>query len=592
MANFHGRTKALTITIIIATISPYQALVRAGHRLKQLKQVHAHLIISGAHRNLSLFTKLTILACSSPSSIKYAKKLSLAIPNPDSYLFNSLIRISSKLGFLNDAVFFYKHMILCLIPPTNYTFTSLIKSCANVCAFKLGKSVHSHAVINGFSLDSFVQTSLVSFYGKCSEVGSARKVFDEMPNKSIVAWNAMISGYEQNGLCKDAVDLFGLMVNSGFHPDSVTFVGVSSACAQLGALELGSWVHDYIVKHGSEVDVVLGTSLINMYARCGNVRKAREVFDVMKDKNVVAWTAMISGYGIHGYGKEAIKIYNSMQNYGPSPNEVTFVAILSACAHAGMVNEGRSIFSSMRNDHGVVPGVEHHVCMVDLLGRAGLLNDAYEHVRVLKRPSPAVWTAMLGACKMHKDFNLGIEAAEELLALEPENPGHYVTLSNVYALAGKMERVEKVRNIMIKKKLKKHVGYSTIEVDQRTYLFSMGDKSHPESIELYGYLDDLMRRISEVGYVSTRESVLHELEEEETEYALRYHSEKLALAFGLMKCKNDASVIRIVKNLRMCEDCHLAIKLISSIIKREIVVRDKLRFHHFRDGVCSCADYW
>ncbi|XP_021740596.1 pentatricopeptide repeat-containing protein At2g33760-like [Chenopodium quinoa] len=572
-------------------LSAYQALQRAGPRLKQLKQVHAHLITTGAHRSLSLLTKLAILACSSRSSIAYAKKLSLSIPNPDSYLFNSLIRISSKLGLLCDAVFFYQRMIFSLIPPSNYTFTSLIKSCSVVSAFKLGKSVHSYAVVNGFVSDCFVQASLVAFYGKCGEVKVARKVFDKMLQRSIVAWNAMISGYEQNGFPKDAVDLFNLMRNSGVDPDSATFVGVLSACAQLGALELGSWVHEYIVDHGFELNVVLGTALINMYGRCGNVRKGREVFDVMREKNVVAWTAMISGYGIHGYGKEAMEIYNLMQCNGPSPNDVTFVAMLSACAHAGMVSEGGAVFSSMISDYGVVPGTEHHVCMVDLLGRAGLLNEAYDYTRGLKRPSPAIWTAMLGACKMHKNFDLAVEAAEKLLAIEPDNPGHYVMLSNVYALAGKMERVEKIRNVMIRKRLKKHVGYSTIEVDQRTYLFSMGDKSNSVTSEIYEYLDDLMRKISEVGYVSAQESVLHELEEEEREYALRYHSEKLALAFGLLKAKKE-SVIRIVKNLRMCEDCHLAIKFISSVTNREIIVRDKLRFHHFKDGSCSCADYW
>ncbi|KAL9245459.1 hypothetical protein vseg_019111 [Gypsophila vaccaria] len=256
-----------------------------------------------------------------------------------------------------------------------------------------------------------------------------------------------------------------------------------------------------------------------------------------------------------------------------------------------MVDEGRRMFLDMTIDYGVTPKVEHHVCMVDLLGRAGLLDEAYDHVLGLKQPGPAIWTALLGACKMHKNLDLGVEAAEQLLAIEPDNPGHYVTLSNVYALAGKMEKVEIVRNKMIKKRLKKRVGYSIIEVDQKAHMFTMGQKSHPEMREIYGYLDDLMKRISEVGYVPAQEAVLHELEEEEREYALRYHSEKLAIAFGLMKSKNE-STIRVVKNLRMCEDCHLAIKFISSVTNREIIVRDKLRFHHFKDGVCSCGDYW
>ncbi|KAJ8431226.1 hypothetical protein Cgig2_032997 [Carnegiea gigantea] len=448
----------------------YQALLRAGPRLKPLRQVHAYLIVTGAYRSRSLLTKLAALACTA-KSIAYTRKLCLFIPDPDSYLFNTLIRISSKVGFQYDAVIF-------------------------------------------------------------------------------------------------------------FNP-----------CAQLGALELGSWVHDYVIDHGFEVNVNLGTALINMYSRCGNLRKAREVFDEMRYKNVVAWTAIISGYGIHGCGEEAVELYNLMKDYGTLPNEITFVTLLSACAHAGMVNEGREIYESIRRDYGLVPGTAHHVCMVDLLGRAGLLNKAFDFIEEVKRPGPAIWTAILGACKMHKNYDLAVHAAEKLLALEPENPGHYVMLSNVYALAGKMDRVETVRNMMKKRRLRKHVGYSIIEIDHKTCLFSMGDKSHPETNEIYRYLDDLMRKISEAGYVPAQESVLHELEEEEREYALRYHSEKLAIAFGLLKVK-DGSSIRIVKNLRMCEDCHLAIKFISTVANREIIVRDKLRFHHFKDGVCSCGDYW
>ncbi|KAK9713659.1 hypothetical protein RND81_06G042900 [Saponaria officinalis] len=572
----------------------YQLLQRAGTRVKQLRQVHAHLIVTGAHRSRFLLTKLAILACGARNSTSYTRNISLTISNPDSYLFNSLIRVSSKLGSRqNDAVFFYNAMLFSLLTPSNYTFTSLIKSCATVSALSLGKCVHCHVVVNGFGFDSFVQASLVAFYAKCGEVRVARKVFDEMPERSVVAWNAMVSGYEQNGFSKEAVEVFRLMRDKGVEPDSATFVGVLSACAQLGALELGTWVHDHVIAHGLDTSVVLETALINMYARCGNVRKAREVFNGMKVRNVVAWTAMISGYGTHGYGKEAIELYELMKSHGPSPNEITFVAILSACAHAGLVNEGRRIFSSMTTNYGITPRIEHHVCMVDLLGRAGLLNEAYDHVLRLKTPSSAIWTALLGACKMHKNLDLGVEAAEQLLAIEPENSGHYVMLSNVYALAGKMDKVEKIRNIMIKKKLKKRVGYSVIEVDQKAHMFTMGDKRHPETSEIYGYLDDLMRRIGEAGYVTAQESVLHEVEEEEREYALRYHSEKLAIAFGLMKSKSEnESLIRIVKNLRMCEDCHLAIKFISRVCNREIIVRDKLRFHHFKDGVCSCADYW
>ncbi|KAJ8761619.1 hypothetical protein K2173_004395 [Erythroxylum novogranatense] len=538
----------------------YHYLLRAGPRLKPLQQVHAYIILSGSGQNRSLLTKLLTLACAA-RSIDYTRRIFFSVSNPDSFLFNTLIRTTSK-------------------------------ACAGLSASKHGRIVHGQVLVSGYGLDVYVQAALVSFYAKYCDLGNARKVFDKMQERSVVAWNSIISGYEQNGLAKKALGLFDKMREAGFQPDLATFVSVLSACAQVGAVGLGSWVHEHVIGNGFGLNVMIGTSLINMYARCGNVKKAREVFDSMKEKNVVAWTAMISGYGVNGYGVQAVELFHQMRRSQAIPNNVTFIAILSACAHSGLVNEGRQAFSSMREYH-LVPGVEHHVCMVDMLGRAGLLDEAYEFIKetVSKEAAPAIWTAMLGACKMHKNFGLGVEVAERLIAVEPENPGHYVMLSNICALAGRMDRVEVIRNTMIRKRLKKQVGYSTIEIDQKTYLFSTGDKCHPETSKIYQYLDELMWQCKEAGYLAVVDSVMHELEEEEREYALRYHSEKLAIAFGLLKTIS-GTTLKIVKNLRMCEDCHSAIKSISVVTNREIVVRDKLRFHHFRNGSCSCQDYW
>ncbi|KAI9198887.1 hypothetical protein LWI28_023803 [Acer negundo] len=570
----------------------YRALLLAGTRLKPLQQVHAHLIVSGSGRIRSLLTKLLSLACAA-ASITYTRRLFFAIPVPDSFLFNTVIVKTSKLGFSIDSLLFYRRMILSNISPSNYTLTAVIKSCADLSALEVGRVIHGHVLVSGYDLDSHVQAALVSFYAKAGDLGVARKVFDKMPDRTVVAWNSIISAYEQNGFAKEAIGLFYLMRDLGVEPDSATCVIVLAACAQSGDIGLGNWVHEYVVGQDFDVNVILGTSLINMYARCGHVSRAREVFDLMMESNVVAWTAMISGYGMHGYGTQAVELFNQMRAHGLRPNRITFVAVLSACAHAGLVHEGRHVFASMKQEYRLVPGVEHHVCMVDMFGRAGLLNEAYQFIKevIREKPAPAVWTAMLGACKMHKNFDLGVEIAEHLLSVEPENPGHYVMLSNIYALAGRMDRVEMVRNMMISKSLKKEVGYSTVEIDQRTYLFSMGDKSHPETNQIYRYLDELMSRCREAGYVPESESVMHEVEEEEREFALRYHSEKLAIAFGLMKT-SDGMAIRIVKNLRMCEDCHSAIKYISVVANREIIVRDRLRFHHFKDGSCSCLDYW
>ncbi|CAI0552677.1 unnamed protein product [Linum tenue] len=573
----------------------YTYLLRAGPRLKPLQQAHAHIITLGCGSSRSLLTKLLTLACNAGCSIAYTHKIFLSVPNPDAFLFNTLIRSTSRFQHLSaNALYYYSCMIMCKVEPSNYTFTSVIKSCTSLLSWKHGRIVHGHVLVNGYGVDVYVQSALVAFYSKVGQLSDAGKVFEKMPERSAVAWNSLISGYEQHGLAKEAIELFDRMRETGsVAPDTTTFVVVLAACAQLGELGLGRWVHDCVVENGLVMTVVLGTALINMYVRCGDVKKGREVFDSMRERNVVAWTAMISGYGANGYGPEALRLFDEMKMSGVSPNSVTFVAVLSGCAHAGLVDEGRRLFASMKEEHSLIPGVEHHVCMVDLLGRAGLLSEAYKFIQesVPPHPAPAIWTAMLGACKMHKDFDLGAEVAEHLLAVEPENHGHYVLLSNIYASAGRMDRVEMIRDKMIHKSLRKQVGYSIIEIDGRSYLFSMGDKSHPESNAIFNYLDELMSKCAEVGYVSVLELAMHEVEEEEREYALRYHSEKLAIAFGLLKTA-PGSTIRVVKNIRMCEDCHSAIKYISFVTGREIVIRDKLRFHHFKDGSCSCLDYW
>ncbi|XP_014508297.1 pentatricopeptide repeat-containing protein At2g33760 [Vigna radiata var. radiata] len=570
----------------------YEAVVSAGRHLKRLQQAHAHLVVTGCYRSRALLTKLLTLSCAA-GSIAYTRRLIRSVADPDSFLFNSLINASSKFGFSHDTILFYRRMLHSRIAPSSYTFTSVIKACADISHLRLGTLVHSHVFVFGYVSDSFVQAALVTFYAKSCKPRVARKVFDEMPQRNIVAWNSMISGYEQNGLAREAVEVFNKIRETKVEPDSATFVSVLSACSQLGSLHLGCWIHECIVESGITMDVFLATSLVNMFSRCGDVGKAREVFDSINEGNVVLWTAMISGYGMHGYGVEAMEVFRRMKARGVVPNSVTFVVVLSACAHAGLIDEGRAVFATMKQEYGVVPSVEHHVCMVDMLGRGGLLNEAYKYVKGLRPEElvPAVWTAMLGACKMHKNFDIGVEVAEHVINAEPENPGNYVLLSNMYALAGRMDRVASVRKVMIQRGLKKQVGYSTIDIDNRSYLFSMGDKFHPETNEIYRYLDELMWKCKVAGYAPVLELAMHEVEEEEREYALRYHSEKLAVAFGLMKTGNGV-ILRVVKNLRICEDCHSAFKFISVVTNREIIVRDKIRFHHFREGSCSCLDYW
>jgi pentatricopeptide repeat protein len=342
---------------------------------------------------------------------------------------------------------------------------------------------------------------------------------------------------------------------------------------------------------GLEENAVMGTSIIDMYSKCGRVEMARKAFDCMKDKNVKSWTAMVAGYGMHGQATEALEVFYKMIGAGVKPNYVTFVSVLAACSHAGLLKEGWHWFNSMNHEFGVEPGVEHYACMVDLLGDAGHLNEAYDLIKGMKvRPDSVVWGSLLGACRIHKNVELGETSARKLFELDPANYGYYVVLLNIYADAGRWEDVERMRILMKNDGIVKTPGFSLVELNGRVHVFLVGDREHPEHHKIYEYLEKLTMKLQEFGYVRNMTSVFHGITEEEKEMTLRVHSEKMAVAFGIMNSA-PGTTIQVIKNLRVCGDCHTVIKLISKIVNREIVVRDSKRFHHFRNGLCSCGDY-
>lgn len=343
---------------------------------------------------------------------------------------------------------------------------------------------------------------------------------------------------------------------------------------------------------GLEENVYVGTSVVDMYCKCGRVEMARKAFNRMKDKNIKSWSAMVAGYGMHGRGREALHVFDEMLESGEKPNYITFVSVLAACSHSGLVNEGRHWFRVMKKDFGIDPGVEHYGCIVDLLGRAGCLTEAYGLIKEMRiKPDFVVWGALLSACRTHKDVELAEISADKLFELDPTNCGYYVLLSNIYADAGRWKDVERMRILIKNRGIAKPPGYSLVELKGKSHMFMVGDRRHPRHEEIYSYLEKLRIRMKEAGYVPDTGSVLHDVDEEEKETVLRVHSEKLALAFAILNTV-PGSAILIIKNLRVCGDCHSAIKLIAKLEGREVVVRDSHRFHHFKDGLCSCGDYW
>ena len=456
----------------------------------------------------------------------------------------------------------------------------------------LTRCIHGFCTKSGVVSNSSVSTALTTVYSRLNEIESARLLFDDSSEKSLASWNAMISGYAQNGLTEKAISLFQEMQKCEVRPNPVTVTSILSACAQLGALSLGKWVHDLINRESFESNIFVSTALIDMYAKCGSITEAQRLFSMMPEKNAVTWNAMISGYGLHGYGHEALNLFNEMLHSRVSPTGVTFLSVLYACSHAGLVREGDEIFRSMVHDHGFEPLPEHYACMVDLLGRAGNLDKALDFIRKMPvEPGPPVWGALLGACMIHKDANLARLASDKLFELDPQNVGYYVLLSNIYSAGQNYPEAASVRGVVKRRKLAKTPGCTLIEVANTLHIFTSGDQSHPQATAIYAMLEKLTGKMREAGFQTETGTALHDVEEEEKELMVKVHSEKLAIAFGLITSE-PGTEIRIIKNLRVCLDCHNATKFISKITERVIVVRDANRFHHFKDGICSCGDYW
>ncbi|KAA8544704.1 hypothetical protein F0562_019449 [Nyssa sinensis] len=385
---------------------------------------------------------------------------------------------------------------------------------------------------------------------------------------------------------------------ASYKPNSITLMAILPGCAALAALGKGKEIHAFAIRNALASDVAVGSALVDMYAKCGCLYLSKRVFDGMTNRNVITWNVIIMAYGMHGKGEETLELFRSMVAEGASggevkPNEITFIAIFAACSHSGMVNEGRNLFHKMKDTHRIEPTADHYACVVDLLGRAGQLEEAYQLINTMPPHFDKVgtWSSLLGACRIHQNVELGEIAAKNLLELEPNVASHYVLLSNIYSSAGLWEKAMEIRKNMKEMGVRKEPGCSWIEYDGEVHKFMAGDVSHPKSKQLHGFLEVLSERMRKEGYVPDTSCVLHNVDEEEKENLLCGHSEKLAIAFGILNTP-PGTTIRVAKNLRVCNDCHIATKFISKIVEREIIVRDVRRFHHFRNGTCSCGDYW
>ncbi|KAK8657317.1 hypothetical protein V6N13_035563 [Hibiscus sabdariffa] len=514
------------------------------------------------------------------------------IPKTDVIPWSFMISRYAQSEQSEKAVNLFCRMRQSFVVPNQYTFASTLQACATLGDLDLGKQMHSLVLKACLDADVFVSNALMDVYAKCGRIEDSMELFEKSPNRNDVSWNTLIVGYVNCGDAEKALDLFMEMHENQVQATEVTYSSVLCASASLTALELGTQIHSLTVKTNYAENTVVHNALIDMYSKCGRIRDAHLVFDMMNERDEVSWNTMISGYSMHGLGMEALKIFQMMKDRGYKPNTLTFVGVLSACSNSGLLDQGQAYFSSMLQEYGIEPCIEHYSCMVWLLGRSGHLDKALKLIEEIPfKPSVMVWRALLGACVIHNNVELGRISAERILEMEPQDDATHVLLSNIYATARKWDNVTAIRQSMRKKGMKKEPGLSWIENQGRVHYFSVGDTSHPDMKVINGILEWLNVRTRRAGYVPNCNAVLLDVEHKEKERLLWVHSERLALAFALFRT-SPGSQIRIIKNLRICVDCHAAMKLISKIMQRDIIIRDMNRFHDFHDGICSCGDYW
>lgn len=534
-----------------------------------------------------------------------------------------MIRCFAKSESPRESVLLYLSMLRKRAKPNNHTFTFLFQACSEALAVEEAAQIHAHVVKFGFGHDLFIRNALINFYSACFRLDCSRKVFgeslssrdlvtwntmlasfvrdgqiciaeklfDEMPERDVISWSTMITGYVQNGHLERALECFRDVREKGLRVNEAMLVSVLSASAQ-GFLEHGRLVHSLAKSLNFPMTTSLGTSLIDMYAKCGCIEQSKLLFDNMPRKDIWTWNVMICGLSTHGLAKEALALFERFIGKGFAPATVTFIGVLSACSRAGLVSEGRHYFKLMTENYGIQPEMEHYGCMVDLLGRAGFVDEAVELIEKMQvSPDPVLWATLLGACKIHGFAELGEKIGHKLIQLDPTHGGHYVQLSSVYAKEKKWQEVIRVRRLMSERNVNKATGWSLIEAQGKVHKFVAGDSYHERFMEIHKMLETITTRIAEAGYSPNISSVLHDIGDEEKEIVIKEHSERLAIAFGLLVTPV-GDCIRVVKNLRVCEDCHQVSKIISKVFEREIIVRDGSRFHHFKEGTCSCHDFW
>ncbi|ONK81530.1 uncharacterized protein A4U43_C01F30210 [Asparagus officinalis] len=543
-----------------STITSVLRAVSGSNLIKFGKEIHGCVMRNGLECNVYTGTSLVdmYLKCCSLSN---AHRLFDTMKHRNVITWNSLITGYAYAGFLDEALQLLKRMENGGLQPNIITW---------------------NALISGYSMKGQSRQALVLI--------RQLKSIGQKPN--VVSWTAIISGCCQNEQYEDSLYFFTEMQKEGIKPNSATLATVLRACSSLALLNKGEEIHCFATRIGLDTDIYVATSLIDMYSKSGSLRNAYQVFKKIENKNLASWNAMIMGFAVYGQAKQASLLFDEMSKLAVKPDGITFTALLSSCRHSGLITEGWKYFDGMKTKYGVVPRLEHYTSIVDLLARWGYLDEALDFIQDMPlEPDASLWGALLGACRTHRNLEIAEIAARNLFKLEPHNCANYLLMMSLYAYENRWEDAENMRNAMNAAGLKSKSGWSWIQIGQTVHVFSAEGKQHEDIGEIYFELYQLISELKKSGYVPDTSCIVRNVREEAKEKLLMAHTEKLAITYGLINTSK-TTMIRVITNTRVCNDCHTMAKCVSKITGREIYLRDGVRFHHFIGGECSCNNYW
>ncbi|KAK4774970.1 hypothetical protein SAY86_009905 [Trapa natans] len=541
------------------------------------------------HTYVSALRSCSMLSCLTQGKQIHGRMVLSGSLGTNAFLWNALINMYAKCGETGNARWLFDKA-----PVKNVvSWNSMISAYLEGGLPEMSIELFNEMKLRCLTPDQVTTSNALNAYFETRRVNEARNLFcDIKGKKDKICWTTMIVGYSQSGMEEDALLVFHQMLLDDTRPDSFTISAVISACAKMASLHRGQGLHSKAILIGVNDNLLVSSALIDLYCKCGIIPDARLVFDSMPFRNVVSWNAMIRGYAQNGQNQKALSLYENMAQSKLKPDSWTFLAVLSSCLHANLIEEGQKYFDSMRGKHGIVPTLDHYSCMIHLLGRSGKLDKALDLIEEMPyEPNSLIWSSLLSVCSMKGDIEHGEIAARKLFEMDPLEAGPYIMLSNMYAAHSRWDDVASVRSLMSSRNVKKFAAYSWMELDNKVHKFVSEDQAHPEREEIYMKLHGLIRKLQEEGYAPNTGTVLHNVGEAEKLSSICYHSEKLALVYSLMKLPSEVP-IRILKNIRVCADCHLFMKYTSNSLGRYIILRDATRYHHFIGGECSCKDFW